>query len=154
VKDYAVEKIGQRTAHMCWEACGHMMWNWRYRNDLGMLGRYEDKIGPFAQLDRGLHRDEQPVFYKLLELRKLKPAYGYNVRFALQWTPVIVALDSQPKIIGGHIVVVIGFHEDYYNVIDPAAGVDFQRPDGYEAVVVSRRKAEIDDQMVPQIFYW
>ena len=90
----------------------------------------------------------------MLGMRVLKPAYGANVRYALQWTPVIVALDSDEKLVGGHVVVVIGFHGGHYNVIDPVAGVNFEKSEGYDPMIVPKDKRDFDKRMVQQIYYW
>ena len=154
VEDYRVDKMGQESPRVCWKACGRMMWHWKYRVDLGTKAEYEKRAGVHLQVDRGYTSQEMADFYKMLGMRVLNPAYGANVRYALQWTPVIVALDSDAKLVGGHVVVVIGFHGGHYNVIDPVAIVNFENSAGYDAKVVPKRKGDFDRRMVREIYYW
>ena len=128
------------------------MWDWKWRTNAGMQAYYENKAGVFLQVDRGFDPVQQAAFYKILDLRVLKPAHGYNVRYALKWTPVIVALNSDVQTNGGHVVVVVNFDGQQYKVMDPG-GVDFTGP-GYTANVYGWSKADFDSRMVPQIFYW
>src|SRR5262245_16790798 len=153
---YTVDPIAQRTKHTCWEACGRMMWNWRYRNDPGMLPRYEDKVFGWTNVDKGLDKIGMRTFFGLLKLRTLDPAHGYNVRFALQWTPVIVAYRGTPSE-PGHIVVVSAFDGRDYTVIDPqgAINMDPAAKDKYwDVSVFPQAKSSLDSGMERFIFYW
>ena len=103
--DYPVPPISQRTVKLCWEACGHMLWDWRYRDDAGMRARYAQTAGHYTSLDTGLAAAQMDKFYRRLGLRSLWKAKGANVRYALQWSPVIVTSVLEQR---GHAMVVAG----------------------------------------------
>ena len=152
---YQVDPIAQRTIHTCWEACGRMMWNWRYRNDPGRVSYYANKVAGWTEIDRGLDHVGLRTYFKLLELRTLDRTREYNVRFALKWTPVVVAFRGTPAH-PGHIVVISGFDGRNYTVVDPQGGINFDSAvkDGWSATAYPEDKSSLDAGIEPFIFYW
>ena len=130
-----------------------MMWRWRFRNAGGNQDEYDAKTAGWEQVDQGLDDRQLAGFYSLIKLRKLAPAHGYNVRFALQWTPVIVCLTDKKD--NGHVVVVSGY-DGQYSLVDPQASMTFET-DGsatFGAVAGRRSRSDLDSLLGPQIFYW
>jgi hypothetical protein len=67
--DYAVPPISQRTPKLCWEACGRMLSDWRYRDDAGTRARYAQTAGRYARLDTGLVSAQMDKFYRRLGIQ-------------------------------------------------------------------------------------
>lgn len=81
--DWRVPIISQRTLNLCWDACGRMMWEWRYRNNPRMRNLYNQKAGNYARMNRGLSEQQMDIFYRRLGIRSLRNPLGRNVRHAL-----------------------------------------------------------------------
>jgi ABC-type bacteriocin/lantibiotic exporter with double-glycine peptidase domain len=153
---YQIDPIAQRTERTCWEACGRMMWNWRYRNDPGRLSYYANKVAGWTELDRGLDHVGLRAYFKLLELRTLDRTRECNVRFALKWTPVVVAFRGTPAD-PGHIVVISGFDGRNYTVVDPQGGINMDptvTDSFWIATATPEDKSSLDAGIEPFIFYW
>lgn len=145
----------QTTPRRCWEACGRMMWGWRWRDNASLLGNYRAKAGPYLALDEGLNEEEMTKFYTGLGLRALSPAKGANVRYALAWTPVIV---TSVNGLQGHAIVVAGSASGAYTVINPAGiqQINFDDPDkdSQTGTQSSQPRGQIDNTLGRTIWYW
>lgn len=152
---YNVPIHSQSTTNRCWEAAGHMLWDWLYRNDARMRGRYAARAGRYATLDRGLSEQEMTRFYSQLRIRSLRNPGGRNVRHALRWTPVIVTSMSQVQ---GHAMVVAGSSNGQYDVVNPCAEmvVSFEpgATDSCTAGTIRMNHADIDSRLGSRIWYW
>ena len=153
--DYPVPPISQRTVKLCWEACGHMLWDWRHREDAGMRARYAQTAGHYTSLDTGLAAAQMDKFYRRLGLRSLWKAKGANVRYALQWSPVIVTSVLEQR---GHAMVVAGTNNGQYTLINPCflASFDFTQAANDSCSVGNTRmnEAELDGSLGEAIWYW
>ena len=153
--DWQVPVISQRTLNLCWEACGHMMWEWRYRNNARMRNLYTRRAGNYARINRGLPEQQMNIFYTRLGIRSLRNPSGRNVRHALRWTPVIVTSTSRVQ---GHAMIVVGHSGGQYRVVNPCLvqTVDFSRPgaDTCTAGTRSMPEADIDNNLGQYIWYW
>lgn len=132
------------------------MWNWRYRNDPGRLSYYANKVAGWTELDRGLDHVGLRAYFKLLELRTLDRTRECNVRFALKWTPVVVAFRGTPAD-PGHIVVISGFDGRNYTVVDPQGGINMDptvTDSFWIATAYPEDKSSLDAGIEPFIFYW
>jgi hypothetical protein len=152
---YNVPVYSQSTLNRCWEACGHMLWDWFYRNNRRQRQRYARRAGSYATLDRGLSEQEMTRFYAQLGIRSLRNPGGRNVRHALRWTPVIITSVHQTT---GHAMVVTGYANGNYTVVNPCAQqiVSFEpgASDSCTAGSVRRARADVDDPLGAYIWYW
>jgi hypothetical protein len=151
---YTVPVISQKTASMCWEACGHMMWDWYYRNNKTKLAQYTKKAGSYARMNKGLTENQMSPFYALLGLRVLKNPGGANVRHALKWTPVIVTSIDQQQ---GHAMVIAGFANGEYTVVNPCAvqTIDFSsNANTCTGGTKKMKQNDIDSKLGTRIWYW
>jgi hypothetical protein len=150
-----VPSVSQKSLNLCWEACGRMLWHWRYTNDAGARGGYARRAGAYATLDEGLTEQEMDRFYGSLDIRSLPKPGGRNVRYALNWSPVIVTSSDQVR---GHAMVVAGHGSGRYTVINPCGlqVVDFDSPGGDSCAVSNTQmsQAEIDGTLGGRIWYW
>jgi len=151
---WTVPIISQRTLSLCWEACGHMLWNWRYKS-AEMRKRYTQKAGNYTKLNKGLQEQEMDKFYSRLGIRSLRNPKGRNVRHALKWTPVIVTSVGQGR---GHAFVVAGHGSGKYTVVNPCFRqvVDFTNPNG-DSCIAERNimtEAAVDKMLGDYIWYW
>jgi hypothetical protein len=91
---WSVEVLTQRTAAICWEACGRMMWNWKHSSEsaAARTASYLQRAGRFATLDRGLQEPEMNTFYSGLGVRHQRNAGASALRSALRSSPVVLIL--------------------------------------------------------------
>lgn len=152
---YNVPVYSQSTINRCWEACGHMMWDWYYRNMRRQRARYATRAGRYATMDRGLSEQEMTRFYNRLGIRHLRNPRGTNVQHALRWTPVIVTSTSEVQ---GHAMVVTGFGNGSYNVVNPCAEmvVSFEEgaTDSCTAGGVRLPQSQLESRLGGYIWYW
>lgn len=151
---YNVPVISQRTLNMCWEACGHMMWDWYYRRNPTRRGRYTQQAGAYATMNTGLSEQQMDTFYRLLGLRALPHPHGRNVRHALRWTPVIITSGDQVQ---GHAMVVTGYNQGDYSIINPCAQevIDFGGGgDTCTGGTVTLSASQADARLGGRIWYW
>ena len=156
----------QRTAELCWEACGHMMWDWHHRADKLRQSQYNLVLPGVANVNRGLNHREMDFVYKRLSLRSLQNPKGQNVRHALRWSPVVVTSADRRV---GHAMVVTQHINGRYVVINPCSDqrVEFALDPATGAVTdgtgrsvcgaateSSMPEAEIDRQLGQFIWYW
>jgi hypothetical protein len=150
---WKVPVIAQTTIEICWEACGRMLWQWKFHN----LAGYPGKAGKYATLKKGLTQAEMDVYYQQLGLRMLKPAKATNLRFALSWTPVIFTSIHQKT---GHAMVAAGFDttKSKYSIVNPCAveEVDFSSSSGdsCKAGLVELPAGDVDAPLGTYIWYW
>lgn len=149
-----VSIYSQRTMSLCWEACGRMMWDWRYRNNANMLGGYAMAAGPFRVVNQGLTNPQMDAYYRRLGLRAWAHPQGQNIRHALQWSPVVATDQDQ---VLGHAVIIAGYFNGQYTVINPCAveNVDFENTKGSCAAgALLQSEAEVNGKLGPLIWYW
>jgi hypothetical protein len=145
-----VAVITQKTASLCWEACGKMLWQWKFNN----IKAYDAKAAKYLTLDKGLTEKQMDDFYKQLGLRSLRAAQGENLRHALKWTPVIFTDINQE---GGHAMVASGFEDGIYTVVNPCLvqAVDFENDIATCTAGISKRKKDdVDKPLGSYIWYW
>jgi Papain-like cysteine protease AvrRpt2 len=120
---WQVTPISQKSIRLCWEACGHMLWNWHYKDEK-VRAAYKHRAGVYSNMDTGLSQEEMDQFYKMLGLRCLENPRGENIVHALKWSPVIATSIDQST---GHAMVVDGHAGGHYMIINPCASqyVDF-----------------------------
>ena len=146
--------FSQRTLALCWEACGRMMWHWRYRNNSQQRGKYNQKAGNYLSTTTGLTEPQMTTFYQQLGIRSLANPGGRNVRHALRWTPVIVTSLGQRT---GHAMIVAGHNRGSYSVINPC-GVQVVNfgggADSCSAATIPIAEAQLDGNLGTRIWYW
>jgi hypothetical protein len=151
---YRVPVFSQRTLNLCWEACGRMMWHWRYRNNPRRRAQYSSVAGNYLRLNTGLSESRMNSFYRQLGMRALPRARGANLRHALRWTPVIFTSTSR---VSGHAMVLAGYSGGRYTVVNPCAieVADFTGgPDSCTAGTVPRTRAQVEGTLGNYIWYW
>src|SRR5215472_5092393 len=152
---HRVPLISQKSIRLCWEACGHMLWNWHYNNDKNTRAKYEVRAGNYVNMDRGLSIEEMDHFCKLLGLRSLGPPKGANIIYALKWSPVIATSVDQ---VAGHAMVIDGYHGPDYMIINPCAqmAVSFDTENSDSCTVGRTRmeRTELDGKLGKLIWYW
>ena len=139
----------QRTPDVCWEACGRMLWDWRYRADPEMKSKYALKVRGIVNIVRRLSYAEVDIVYRRLGLRGLKNPQGQNVRHALTWTPVIV-ISVYPNL--KHARVISGHINGRYSVIDPCG-----QNNGVKCLGVTESEMAafvIDSRLGDFMWYW
>ena len=147
---WSVQSFSQTTISLCWEACARMLWHWKNKS----LNGYSQKAGKFLTVKTGLTEQQMDSFYKSLGLRSLTPAQGKNVRYALQWSPVIFTDINKAF---GHAMVASGFNQGVYSVVNPCTtmSVDFDKNmDTCTAGTLQRAQAEVDEPFGSIIWYW
>ena len=153
--NFNVPIISQKTAYMCWEACGHMMWDWMYRTNAAKKAQYAKTAGKFAKLNTGLTGNQCEPFYKQLGLRVLKNASGANVRHALRWSPVVFSSVSKAT---GHMLIATGNANGTYTIVNPCAimAIDFDTTSGgtCEAGATNLSQTQVDKELGHHIWYW
>jgi hypothetical protein len=151
---WRVTPISQKSVQLCWEACGHMLWNWRYKDEK-MRANYKMRSGIYANMDHGLPETGMDHFYKLLGIRSLPHPRGENIVHALKWSPVIVMSVDQAY---GHAMVIDGHLGPHYNIINPCAQmvVNFgtDNSDSCAVGTINIKKTEFDRKLGKFIWYW
>jgi hypothetical protein len=144
----------QSTFELCWEACGRMLWHWKY----GSLKGYQEKAGKYLGLKRGLSERECDTFYVQLGLRSFAHPHGSNLRHALAWSPVILALvDGSPT---GHAIVIDTSDGAKYDILNPClqASINFDTDDSGAGSCVGGRVsvpgASVDKSIGAYMWYW
>jgi Papain-like cysteine protease AvrRpt2 len=121
-RSWPVRIFPQRTPYLCWEACGHMMWHYRYYgNDAG----YAAAARSYLTIDRGLLPAELNIYYVgCLGLSSLHRPSGSDLRRLLQSGPVVFFSASAT---GDHAMVAAGWNRgaNHYEVANPFAGTTF-----------------------------
>jgi len=135
----------QSSIKLCWEACGRMLWDWRFKS----LAGYNGQAGTFLNVATGLNESQMDVFYTQLGLRGLSAPQGKNLRHALSWTPVIFTNVNQAT---GHAMVLAGFNRltRKYTVVNPCLyeTVDFDSGgDSCSAGTALRTVNEVEDSL-------
>lgn len=150
-----VPVLTQSSLRRCWEATGHMLWQWRKGSTPTMEGIYRTLAGPYATLDTGLVAAQMTDCYKRLGIRSLTKAGGANVRHALKWTPVIVTSEEQ---VSGHAMVVVGVTGTHYKLINPcsvqAINFDDESGSSCQAGEVLLPRTRVDSELGGTIWYW
>ena len=153
--NHNVPIISQKTISMCWEACGHMMWDWMYRNDASKRAQYAKSAGKYAKMNTGLNGKQCDPFYKQLGMRALQNASGANVRHALRWSPVIISSVSKAT---GHMMIAIGHANGNYSILNPCATMimDFDSTTGDSCTggTTINATAKVDKELGHYIWYW
>lgn len=146
-----VDMETQRTPDLCWEACLHMMWDWRYKGDAQKQAEYDRRmIGLNRYRNRRVTHAEMDRLYQRFGLRSLANPQGMNIRHALGWCPVAVPL-NYPHF--KHAVVIAGYlPEGNYSVIDPCGHNN--RIQCLGATQTSRNAAHVDGILGDFIWYW
>jgi hypothetical protein len=142
----------QNSIKLCWEACGKMLWDWRFKN----LAGYNAKAGNFLNVTTGLQGAQMDVFYTQLGLRGLAAPKGKNLRHALSWTPVIFTNVDKAT---GHAMVLAGFNQltRKYTVVNPCLHetLDFDSgSDGCNAGTIERTVNEVEGSLGNRMWYW
>jgi hypothetical protein len=152
---WQVPVISQSSLYLCWEACGRMLFGWRYKNNPQCWKIYAQKAGIYTQVNQGLTEPRMDSFYRQLGIRSLKNPSGKNIRHALKWTPVIVTSTKQAT---GHAIVIIGHNGLTYSTINPCGVqvVDFGNPSGSSCTAASipLKESEIENSLGEYIWYW
>ena len=152
---WTVPIISQKTLQLCWEACGQMMWQWKYRKNTSMRNLYLQRAGNYAKINRGLQETQMNKYYLRLGMRSLKNPSGKNVRHALGWSPVIVVSMDQAA---GHAMIVTNYSGRKYQIINPCAvqTVSFGQSGGdmCSAGTTSLAGADVDNKLGSYIWYW
>lgn len=153
--NYNVPIISQKTISLCWEACGHMMWEWKYRNNAPTRAQYAKKAGKYAKMNTGLTGKQCDPFYKQLGMRSLQNASGANVLHALRWTPVVFSSVSQAT---GHMMIAIGNANGTYSIVNPCAvmAINFGSSAGNSCTAGTNNlaQAKVDKELGHHIWYW
>lgn len=147
---WKVPVLSQASGKLCWEACGRIMWKWRFKN----LAGYAKKADGYLKIDKGLTEEEMDDFYHLLGLRSLPKPKGANLRYALQWSPVVVTNVREST---GHAVVLSGFKDGKYTEINPCAveAVDFEADSmTCQAGVLELQQPAVEDPLGTYMWYW
>jgi len=147
---WSVQNFSQSTPKLCWEASARMMWQWKNKN----LDGYSEKAAQYLNTDRGLTQQEMDKFYRTLGLRSLSGAEGKNLRYALQWSPVVFTDINKAS---GHAMVATGYYNGVYTVANPCAvmSVDFDTgADACTAGTLRRTKDQVDKPLGSYIWYW
>jgi hypothetical protein len=151
-----VPLYSQTTLELCWEACGRMVWHWKYKS----LKGYEGKAKNYLKFGRGLSPEETNRFYKQLGMRSLQKPTGSNLRHALGWSPVIFAWTDSPSDKFIHAVVASDFKKDHYQILNPCitAVLSFDDEENASGSCSAGRKmipaATIDKSLGAYIWYW
>jgi len=129
VRPYKILPITQPDPKLCNIACGAMMWAWQFAEMGGKMASFAVLAGKFLKRADGMDVEQQSEFFRGLGLCQLggarsavpsiKKVGGANVRYALKWSPVIVARDDGQK--RGHTIVVTDHANDEYLIADPSA---------------------------------
>ena len=145
-----VPMYGQRTPQVCWEACAHMMFDWRHAGNPAMNAGYAAMLAGIPL--RGLTHQEMNLVYARLGLRALQHPQGQNVRHALQWSPTIVTWTDQ---VLGHAMVIRGRANGRYVVLNPCAvqEVDENR-NTCAAGELNFAEAEVERKLGDFVWYW
>jgi len=151
-----VPLIPQGLPNTCWEAVGRMMFRWRYKSDHG----YDLALRDFGynKVQVGLTQDQLDIFYRYVGMRSFgslaKHPTGANLRFALNWSPVIFTEDFQ---VAGHAMVLTGFDSGTYFVNDSCAAMATDKYGAKTCSAAPGRKAvnEVEGRYLGQfIWYW
>lgn len=145
-----VVPYSQSIGALCWEACGRMLYHWKY----GSLRGYTQKAGQYLQVKTGLMETEMNGFYGQLGLRALKQPTVKNIRHALRWGPVIFTETGQAE---GHALVATGYLKDVIEAINPCAmeTADFETNSmTCEAGIVRRDEKSLAGTLGRIIWYW
>ena len=152
---WKVRILTQSTIQRCWEATGHMLWQWRKGSGPKLEESYRLLAGRYATLDTGLVAAQMTDFYKRLGIRSLAKASGANVRHALKWTPVVVTSVEQ---LSGHAMVVLGVTGTHYKLINPcqvmAVNFDDEARNSCQAGEVLLPRSKVDAELGGTIWYW
>src|SRR5580658_432134 len=108
---WTIHVYTQRTAQLCWEACGRMMWHWKH-NGLHVK-TYSEKAGNFLLVQTGLVDKDLDQFYRRLGMRGAR-ASGSCWRQALVLSGVIFTQGYKGR---GHALVAAGANTDSYEVV-------------------------------------
>jgi hypothetical protein len=125
-----------------------MMWNWRHRDNPVMQSQYALKQPGLMTVNRTTDEEGMDRIYKLLDLRSLKNPKGQNVRFALQWSPVIVTSVDPTT---GHAMVISGHVGGKYVVVNPCGRF---ANDECSAGESQMPELDIDGKLGDFIWYW
>ncbi len=153
--DHNVPVISQRTINLCWEACGHMMWDWKYQKDKANRAQYASQAGQYARMNAGLSGMQCDPYYRQLGMHSTLNASGINIRNALTWSPVVITSVSRVK---GHVMIAIGHNSGKYSIINPCAAlaVNFESSSAGSCIGGSSKLPEtkIDQELGHYIWYW
>ena len=147
-----VPLIAQKLPNTCWEAVGRMVFLWRYKTDRGYDLALRD-CG-YNKVQVGLTQDQLDIFYRSLGMRSLANPKGANLRFALNWSPVIFTKDFH---YAGHAMVLTGFDGVTYFVNDPCMQMTTDKYYASTCTAGPEQKAvnEVEDSYLGQfIWYW
>jgi hypothetical protein len=153
--NWKVPVYSQRTLNLCWEACARMLWGWKYKNTPASMSNYIQKAGAYATLSQGLTEQQMDTFYRRLGMRSLRNPSGKNIRHALKWSPVIA---NQIKHQPWHALVVIGFNNRKYKIINPCGVevVSFDQTGGDSCTASSSliQESILENELGKYIWYW
>ena len=167
VRPYKINLVSQKSPERCNIACGAMMWAWKSVETGGKIAGFNVLAGKWLQRTEGMDVDQQGEFFRGLGLRQLggtrsavasiKKAGGANVRYALQWSPVVVARDDGKS--KGHTLVVADHANNEYLIADPAGkqSMDFSQgagTDSNDAAFTTMATGVFDRGLSGVIWYW
>src|SRR5262245_51200313 len=145
MSNWNVPMYSQRTPEICWEACAHMLFDWRHAGNPAMQAGYAAMMAGI-QL-RGLTHQQMDLVYTRLGFRTLRNPAGANIRHALGWSPVIATWVDQAM---GHAMVVKGHQHGRYIVANPCARQEIDFGTGANSCVAGELRlaqAEFDNKL-------
>lgn len=127
---WTVTVFTQRTAAMCWEACGRMMWHWRNgsRPQAERESSYRTAAGTWPAQDRGLQEPDMDRFYRQLGMTSSSRATAALLRQKLATSPVILILGRRET---RHACLCLGYTagaRPTYRIVNPCSAltIDFE----------------------------
>lgn len=111
---WQVPLIGQTTIKTCWEACGHMMWLFRYPGD---EAGYRRQGGPTLTNMAGLSIPNTDTFYRSLGMQGSQHADLGFIDHQLELGPMIVLLGLTQGYV--HAEVLVGLQNRRYILNNP-----------------------------------
>jgi hypothetical protein len=166
---HKVQVITQPNPRLCWRTSGEMMWNWR-ATEKKVPGSYQSKAAPWLNNTEGASEAEASAYFRALGLTQLggsnskvpsiRKATGANIRYALQWSPVVVAENPSSANADqnrGHIFVVIGIAGQSYVCANSAGRMaqDFVTNENTVSGDYTLSQIGVLDRIMgPVIYYW